>query len=302
VNCTHCLLVFLLVGFIPGFHSPSSWVSSPSLWVSFPSSWVSFPSSWVSFPCSWVSFPSLFSWVSFPPSCLWAVAAISQSCHSSTIVFFFSPHIPHSSTIMTSPLEDSSNIRISALSNQAVPGSAFSNNPFLTSTPVTPAPRNARDVPPHQVVRTKASKFPSAFDQAYSYILPPDFGDADPSSPSSSSSSESESLPSTPMRSPARQPLLWPGVPDPKRAIKEKTMAGVPTWPADLRLSIGANNWLEWSRHLLVALSMGQLDVYPLGMLARPRQETDRASHDNWQGNDRMVLGYMRSHMFPSEA
>jgi transposase InsO family protein len=216
--------------------------------------------------------------------------------------FFFSPHIPHSSTIMTSPLEDSSNIRISALSNQAVPGSAFSNNPFLTSTPVTPAPRNARDVPPHQVVRTKASKFPSAFDQAYSYILPPDFGDADPSSPSSSSSSESESLPSTPMRSPARQPLLWPGVPDPKRAIKEKTMAGVPTWPADLRLSIGANNWLEWSRHLLVALSMGQLDVYPLGMLARPRQETDRASHDNWQGNDRMVLGYMRSHMFPSEA
>jgi hypothetical protein len=27
--------------------------------------------------------------------------------------------------------------------------------------------------------------------------------------------------------------------------IKEKTMAGVPTWPTNLCLSLNANNWLE---------------------------------------------------------
>jgi transposase InsO family protein len=199
---------------------------------------------------------------------------------------------------MTSPLDHTNSVRISALSHQAVPGSAVSNNPFMTSTPPPKTPRNARDVPPHQVVRTKIPRFPTAFNQTYGSLLSTDDNEAD----TSSSSSTSESRPSTPTRPPARQPLLWPGVPDPKRAIKEKTMAGVPSWPADLRLSLGANNWLDWSRHLLVALSMGQLDVYPLGMLARPRQSTDRASYDNWIGNDRMVLGYMRSHIFPSEA
>jgi hypothetical protein len=125
---------------------------------------------------------------------------------------FFHPHISHSSSIMTSPLDHTNSVRISALSHQAVPGSAVSNNPFMTSTPPPKTPRNARDVPPHQVVRTKIPRFPTAFNQTYGSLLSTDDNEAD----TSSSSSTSESRPSTPTRPPARQPLLWPGVPDPK--------------------------------------------------------------------------------------
>lgn len=63
-------------------------------------------------------------------------------------------------------------------------------------------------------------------------------------------------------------------------------MTGVPAWPTDLCLSLNKNNWLEWSRHLITALKMGQLDVYPLGLLKCPDQATDKAGHENWQGND----------------
>ena len=78
-------------------------------------------------------------------------------------------------------------------------------------------------------------------------------------------------------------------------------MAGVPSWPPDLRLSLNTNNWLEWSRHLITSLEMGQLDEYPLGLLECPDRQTDRTGHSNWRGNDRMILGYMRSHMYSSE-
>jgi len=44
-------------------------------------------------------------------------------------------------------------------------------------------------------------------------------------------------------------------------------MAGIPPWPMDLKLSLNANNWLEWSWQLLTLLEMGQLDEYPLGLL-----------------------------------
>jgi hypothetical protein len=116
---------------------------------------------------------------------------------------------------------------------------------------------------------------------------------------STATSSQSMIPPSAPP--PARQHLLWPDLPN-KRIIKEKTMAGVPPWPTDLRLSLNANNWLEWSRRLLASLSMGQLDIYPLGTLPCPERATDLIGCENWQGNDRMVLGFMMTHMFPAES
>ena len=74
-------------------------------------------------------------------------------------------------------------------------------------------------------------------------------------------------------------------------------MAGVPPWPADLRLSLNANNWLEWSRQLIMSLEMGQLDVYPLSLLTHPSPRSDKTSYRNWRRNDRMVLGFIRSHL-----
>ena len=79
-------------------------------------------------------------------------------------------------------------------------------------------------------------------------------------------------------------------------------MVGIPTWPANLRLSLNANNWLEWSRELINGLKMAQLHVYPLGLLACPNQHLDRSSHRNWRGNDQMILGYITAHVFPSES
>jgi hypothetical protein len=79
-------------------------------------------------------------------------------------------------------------------------------------------------------------------------------------------------------------------------------MAGVPNWPTNLRLSLIANNWLEWSRELINHLKMAQLHVYPLGLLSCPNQHTDRASYRNWRGNDQMVLGYISLHIFPAES
>jgi transposase InsO family protein len=90
--------------------------------------------------------------------------------------------------------------------------------------------------------------------------------------------------------------------PSDQEVIKEKTMAGVPNWPTNLRLSLIANNWLEWSRELINHLKMAQLHVYPLGLLSCPNQHTDRASYRNWRGNDQMVLGYISQHIFPAES
>jgi hypothetical protein len=205
---------------------------------------------------------------------------------------------------MTSPLNlnTHNSTQLSAASHQAEPGS---NNPFVTP------PRRMRDLPPHQ-----ATQQPNAFDRVYTPLLAPiaDEDDDDDISrqstptPSEAAPAHCNSLAALTRRSlparqltPARQPLLWPTPPG-RRTIKEKTMAGVLPWPADLCLSLGANNWLEWSRHVLTSLEMGQLDIYPLGLLNRPNQATDESSYENWCGNDRMVLGYMRSHMFPSES
>ena len=83
--------------------------------------------------------------------------------------------------------------------------------------------------------------------------------------------------------------------------VKEKTMAGVSSWPANLHLSLNANNWLEWSCQLVMFLEMGQLNVYPLSLLKCPSPLSDRNSYQNWCGNDHMVLGFMWSHLFFSE-
>ncbi|KAH9013063.1 hypothetical protein EDB84DRAFT_1444383 [Lactarius hengduanensis] len=85
-------------------------------------------------------------------------------------------------------------------------------------------------------------------------------------------------------------------------SVKEKTMSGVPPWPAGLILSLGASNWLEWSRKLISSLSMGQLDVYPRDILKCPRYEEDPSGHTNWLGNDRMVLAFIQDHVYTSEA
>ena len=78
-------------------------------------------------------------------------------------------------------------------------------------------------------------------------------------------------------------------------------MAGVPPWPMDLKLSLNANNWLDWSRQLRTSLEMGQLDEYPLGLLRCPEYREDALGYRNWHGNDRMILGFMRAHMYSSE-
>ncbi|KAH9026864.1 hypothetical protein EDB85DRAFT_2148960 [Lactarius pseudohatsudake] len=85
-------------------------------------------------------------------------------------------------------------------------------------------------------------------------------------------------------------------------SIKEKTMSGVPPWPAGLILSLSTSNWLEWSQKLISSLSMGQLDIYPHDILKCPRYEEDPSGHNNWLGNDSMVLAFIRDHIYTSEA
>jgi hypothetical protein len=91
-------------------------------------------------------------------------------------------------------------------------------------------------------------------------------------------------------------------LPSDQDVVREKTMAGVPTWPPNLRLSLNANNWLEWSRELINGLKMAQLHVYPLGLLGCPNQHTVHISHRNWRSNDQMILGYITTHIFPAES
>ena len=91
--------------------------------------------------------------------------------------------------------------------------------------------------------------------------------------------------------------------PDPYEnfVIREKSIAGVQSWPANLLLLLNANNWLEWSRKLMSSLQSVQLDEYPLGLVKCPNPRVDPIAQQTWQGNDHMILGYMRSHMQASE-
>ena len=79
-------------------------------------------------------------------------------------------------------------------------------------------------------------------------------------------------------------------------------MAGVQSWPTNLLLSLAENNWLDWSRKLISSLQTVQLDEYPLGLIKCPNPHIDSVGQQTWRGNDRMILGYMRSHMQSSES
>ena len=175
--------------------------------------------------------------------------------------------------------------------------------PTLTpAVPQTPAMQNSKAWPPqtwpqmpvqnrHYVPPHEQQPIPHhKFNRIYS--LTDDDDDDDGTTTTTSSQ---------PLHPPTHQHLLWPDLPA-KQTIKEKTMAGVPPWPTNLCLSLSVNNWLEWSHHLLASLSMGQLDVYPLGKLKCPECVTDPIGCKNWQGNNGMVLGFMTTHMFPAKS
>ncbi len=83
--------------------------------------------------------------------------------------------------------------------------------------------------------------------------------------------------------------------------IKRETLAGLPSWPANLKLSLSTGNWLDWSRFLLRSLAMTQLDEYPLRLLQCPNEHMDPLGHRCWNGNDRMILSFMQTHMFSAE-
>ena len=46
---------------------------------------------------------------------------------------------------------------------------------------------------------------------------------------------------------------------------------------------------------------MTQLDEYPLGLLRCPDERTDLLGNHCWHGNDRMILGFMQTHMYSAE-
>jgi len=46
---------------------------------------------------------------------------------------------------------------------------------------------------------------------------------------------------------------------------------------------------------------MTQLDEYPLGLLQSPNEQADPIGHRCWNGNDRMILGFMQSQMYAAE-
>lgn len=46
---------------------------------------------------------------------------------------------------------------------------------------------------------------------------------------------------------------------------------------------------------------MTQLDEYPLGLLPCPVEHADPFGHRCWNGNDRMILGFMQTHMYSAE-
>jgi hypothetical protein len=145
------------------------------------------------------------------------------------------------------------------LLHKAVPGS---KNPFLTPTGQL---RGERDSPPHLAppFSHEQTRFPQM------QLIPRSVG--------SSSSDEGQYPPhkSGPITRVTKfneiygQMGIDPN--DDQDVIREKTMAGVPAWPTDLRLSLNANNWLEWSREVLNNLKMAQLHVYPITVMDSDR-------------------------------
>ena len=172
------------------------------------------------------------------------------------------------------------------LSRRAVlPGS---NNPFITPC----------DNPPHL-----ATSFQQGRQQRHADVKIPPFPRLD------LSSSDEEPSPPYRLAPPhthitTHRALTGPPIDldDDNTAVKEKTMAGVPTWPANLCLSFNANNGLEWSCKLINSLEIGQLDVYLLGILKCPDRRIDQTSSFNWRGNDHMILAYTHSCMYPTES
>jgi hypothetical protein len=193
---------------------------------------------------------------------------------------------------MSALLSTPNNTNISTLSRKAVPGS---RNPFLTPT------GQLRDSPPHLTL---------PFPREQTTRQPQNQMQLIPKSLSSSSSDEEQSLPHRSRRIAHTSRFnevfdhngtMFLDPNDDQDVIKEKTMAGVPTWPSNLCLSLNANNWLEWSCEILNNLKMAQLNIYPLSLLSCPDSCLDHASHHNWRGNNQMVLRYMNSHMYLAE-
>jgi hypothetical protein len=158
---------------------------------------------------------------------------------------------------------------ISMLSCRAVPGST--RNPFLMPTGQL---CDSCDFPPHL-----GPPFPR--EQTNMQLIPKSVG--------SSSSDEEQSLPHRSKHAVHTAKFndiyydcdnpMFLDPHDDQDIIKEKTMAGVPTWPTNLCLSLNANNWLEWSHEILNNLKMAQLDVYPAGLLPCPDSRLDHTSH-----------------------
>ncbi|KAH9063288.1 hypothetical protein EDB87DRAFT_1605093, partial [Lactarius vividus] len=136
---------------------------------------------------------------------------------------------------------------------------AGSRNPFIMPPPPTNLPRH-HDVPPHTYpLHDDDDISPTPFDPLLPFPLHPPF--------ITSQQHYAE--------------------PDDRPVIRKETMASMPPWPANLRLSLNANNWLEWSWEVLTLLEMAQLDVYPHGLLICLDYHIDC---------------YMRSHMYSSES
>ena len=136
------------------------------------------------------------------------------------------------------------NYNVSAFSRMAMQGS---QNPFIT-----PSGQPRRDNPPHLVPRGQIT---------HRHVH----------TPTMTSSSDKDDWVSSPwyhLAPPTRvytkRNRLTHSGHDDRPFIREKTMAGIPSWPPNLCLSLNTNNWLEWSQHLITSLEMGQLDKYPL--------------------------------------
>ena len=178
---------------------------------------------------------------------------------------------------------------ISRVSRRATPGS---RNPFLT--PLGNRLANANNLPPQLTPRGRHTpphmSNPHRNDGRQLQLLPNPFEEY-----------FEANTPDNPMHTSTPRPTLPPPDPYESFVIREKSIAGVQSWPANLLLSLNANNWLEWSRKLMTSLQSVQLDEYPLSLVKCPNPRVDPITQQTWRGNDRMILGYMRSHMQASE-
>ncbi|KAH9164735.1 hypothetical protein EDB89DRAFT_1911948 [Lactarius sanguifluus] len=117
--------------------------------------------------------------------------------------------------------------------------------------------------------------------------------------------------------------------------IRRETLAGLPSWPSELKLSLSAGNWLEWSHCLgidmgnprkyhfftdlggfglkknrkfgamtLSTQKYGKPAGYPCQSLSLSTACTGHVATQRppvLERNDRMILGYMQSHMYSTE-